>query len=205
VSTTRVALVAFVALAAGCATRTPPLTSLAGRNCDDAVDLASATPLPLDAEKPFEARVGAEARCIRTADGAEGAYLLFELPRSAGPFHVVVESLTVGKSLFAPQVTVLDARGRAGRGLEVERFNTRGTTLQGTLFFEAVASERYLLVTSLGGHVGTSQTRRMQSIRTTPVFTGYVSFVVSHGAEAERAVVYAHNGHLRLHARSNPH
>lgn len=184
----------------------PPLTSLSHRSCADAPSLNAARPLVVGAEDPVVVEISETTDCVRASDGSRATYVLFALSGDAQPHYIQVESRILGGTVFAPQITMLDAYGTPLRSLQPGDFMVRGSTLSAAVFPATQgAPERYLLVSSHAMAVGTEQKRIVQGVNTTtmPVYGGGV-VAWNSGSDTEHGYTYAHNGQVAVHAKLLP-
>jgi len=180
-----------------------PLTDLTGRSCDASFVLDAASDLVINSEKPLTQKVDASARCVATSANVPAVYAPFRLPDFERAYRVTVESDITGQALFAPEILMIDAAGTVQRRIGNDRFSTRGSLLQATVFVNPENSgERYLVIASAAGAVGQVTSRVSSNVATMPIMAGAGMFMYTQGSEAQQFYTYSHNGVLRLHARA---
>lgn len=199
-----VLLALFASMLSACASTAPltPMTSLAMQRCDADYQLKSAALLRIDEAEAFERRMDQSSRCVERR-GGRIAYLPLRLPEYRKPYSITVESEMAGQSLFAPEISLLDAAQRVRRTLPFEHFSVRGKLLRATVFIHAQnADERYLVVNSAPGIVGRVEDRTVSDVTTIPIPLPLWPTLYVEGREYQGQHVLTHNGLLRLHARS---
>jgi hypothetical protein len=189
-------------LLAGCAgaPAAPPLTSLLDRPCAEKLDLAAPHPVQLDGrEVPVD--FAAAAACWDVG-GRRSAYAVFVLPSASEPYLASITSRPVGTALLSPRALILDERGETVRELKRDSFLSKGAALSAS--FRARPDERYLVVASDPGSVGTDVSQISGSISSTMVAAGPVFTMVHSGTETTQRYTYAHNGLVAVSAQPVP-
>jgi hypothetical protein len=193
------ALVPFAAAAAltACAT-TPPVpavTTIAGRACAVSVDLARATPLvPAKPEPRYSVRavVDSSFPCVEI-DGAKSTYVVFAFPPEATEKTFTVGGVFEEARIFAPIVQTLDANGSPLRKFSGDDFMARGELFSAQL--RPRAEERYLLVRSAGGLVGSEDARITMGINTSGTYIpGAGAVTIRTGADNASLRTFSHEG-----------
>jgi hypothetical protein len=203
-SAARLAGAAVLVCLAGCANRSlPPTLTLEGNACAAQPDLAGATPLPLDPDKPVTVTVDAAASCLQPDKGEKRSYATFLLPETAAPYLVSVTSSLRGRTLLSPRLLILDAQGHVLRERSRETFTFRGTSLYAGM--RAYPGDRYLIVESDPETVGQQVTQINSNSQTNAVATGAGGVLFwGAGADARQSFTYTHNGTLVVTARPLP-
>jgi hypothetical protein len=189
----------------GCAQSSalPPTLSLDASPCVAAPDLAGATPVPFDSEKPVTVTVNAVASCLQPENGERRSYAVFLLPETQSPYLVSVTSLLRGATLLSPRLLILDSQGKLARERQRDTFMFRGTSLYAGI--RAYPGDRYLLVESDPATVGQRVSQVSSSTQTTAVATGAGGvFFLGTGGDVSRTLIYAHNGTLVVTLRPVP-
>jgi hypothetical protein len=191
----------LAALSAGACAHAPdvaPMLDIADRDCSAAPNLAVAIAAAATAngerEKPTSIMIDAQSPCL-TGPAGKSLYALFALP-DGGPFTISLSSIPLGRSLFAPKASALDAQGAVIRDLPVGSFMFRGTSL--TALYRSHAGERYLLVASDPPSVGKPLARVSESVTTTvvPVGVGYAAIYTGNDIVAN--TTWSHNGEVAI-------
>lgn len=194
----------LLAVLSGCASQPP---SVAGSDpalihspvCDQSWQLDSAAPLKYSS-KPLIQVFDASSACLAEPNGVAVTYAAYRLPNFQGPWQMRVESHIHGRSLFAPELILLDQDHQAVRRIPHQRFVMRGKQLQATIFFKNEnAGEKFLLVRSASGVAGHGQVRVESSYFVLPIFTGIIPFVYMQGTEREREFVLSHSGVVKVY------
>ncbi|MEJ1969802.1 MAG: hypothetical protein WDN03_14375 [Rhizomicrobium sp.] len=186
------ALALFVA---GCAAKPPdlePVTMIAARSCDTRPALANAVAVAPDPDKPANALIDAQARCLDGA-GGKALYALFALPDGA-PYTVSVSSVPMGRSTFAPRAILLDSAGNVMRELPDGSFLFRGANL--TALFRAHPGERYMAVASDTHLVGRPISRLQENTQVRGAAAGGFYFEIHTGSEQTHDSTWSHNGQI---------
>ncbi len=187
----------------GCASRSAtPVTTVADIEhspvCDRSWQLQDAVQLE-PSPRPLVQLFDAGSPCLAETSGVAVTYAAYRLPAYTGNWRLRVESHLHGRSLFAPELVLLDENRRVVRHVPHERFVMRGKQLQATVFFhDENAGERYLLVRSATHAAGHGQVRVESSYFILPIFTGLIPFVYMQGTEREREFVLAHSGVVKI-------
>ena len=191
-------LIAALSLA-GCATPPPdlpPLLSISENNCDSVPNLAGAIPTVATVEgddvKPAGVTLDIGSHCLNNKDG-KALYAVFALP-DGGPYTVSLGSVPVGRAIFAPRASILDAQGTPVRDLPVTGFMFRGDAF--TTLYRSHPGERYLLVTSDPATVGKSLQQLHETVQHTYISTGTAIVVINTGSDVASDTTWAHNGHI---------
>jgi hypothetical protein len=201
----RGAALAAVLMAAACAHApdVAPVLDLADRDCTAAPSLAGALPAVAivdgDREKPVIATLDLTSPCVSGPNG-KALYALFALP-DGGPYTISLSSVPLGRSLFAPHASVLDAQGAVLRELATSSFMFRGTNL--TVLYRSHPGERYLLVASDPPNVGKPLSRINETVQQTVASTGYATFVMYTGSDIPMSTTWAHNGQVIVNVVSD--
>lgn len=202
----RLAVLSILAvLATGCASRGPAaVTRLQAPGCDARWDLERAQAIQVDSLREVEHSFQPGSRCLAESDGSAVAYTVFRLPRFREDYTLQIDSQINGRSLFAPELMTLDAEGKVLREVPFDRFSLRGDRLRTTMFFsQDNAGEQYLLMRSARQVVGQGERRVVSGSFVIPLVAGVFPFLYMQGTESEDEYTYAHNGVVRLQARSN--
>jgi hypothetical protein len=194
--------VALLLILSACTTPPPPVTSLAGRACAAAPDLAAARPLTLDDSDGVTVALDATAACFTPPDGGQSAYLVFRLPDASEAYLLSVKSDLLGQTLFAPRLMTLSGDGSKLREVRRDAFTFHGASLYAGL--RARPEERYLVVLSDTSVVGADESQVVPSVQSTTMVSGPVVFTLYSGAEATRHITYAHNGKVTVVAQKMP-
>jgi len=205
-TTFRIVVLSLVALiATGCASRGPAaVTRLKAPGCDARWNMENAQAIQVDSLRAVEHSFRTGSGCVAESDGSAVAYTVFRLPRFREDYTLQIDSQIEGRSLFAPELVTLDADGKVLREVPFDRFALRGDRLQTTMFFSADnASEQYLLMRSARQVVGQGERRLISGSFVIPLVAGVLPFLYMQGTESEGEYTYAHNGVVRLQARSN--
>jgi hypothetical protein len=201
----RIASVALALVGTACANRSGlhPTLTLADSSCASEPDLARASPVPLDPEKPAIVTVDAAASCLQSGSSERRAYAVFALPETKEPYLISVSSSLRGHTLLSPRLAILDASGKTMRERQRDAFTFRGTSLYAGM--RAYPGDRYLLVESDPDTVGQriSQINSSSQMNGTATGTGGVIFW-GVGADTKQDFTYAHNGTLVVSARPFP-
>ena len=171
--------------------------------CDRSWQVADAVQLEYGT-RPLIQLFDASSPCLAEPSGVAVTYAMYRLPRYFQPWRLRVESHLHGRSLFAPELMLLDDSHAVTRRIRHERFVMRGKQLQTTVFFgEEDARERYLLVRSATHAAGHGQVRVESSYFVLPIFTGLIPFLYMQGTEREREFVLSHSGVVKLYAEED--
>jgi hypothetical protein len=202
----RILVLSLVALVAtGCASRGPAaVTRMQAPGCDARWDMTNAQAIQVDSLRTIEHSFKAGTGCVAESDGSAVSYAVFRLPRFREDYTLRIDSQINGRSLFAPELVTLDASGKVLREVPFDRFAMRGDRLQTTMFFsEDNADEQFLLMRSARQVVGQGERRVVSGSFVIPLVAGVFPFLYMQGTESEGEYTYAHNGVVRLQARSN--
>lgn len=191
-----------VVILAACATPPPPTVSLEGRSCVAGPELGKAQSLALAPDKAITVKLDATAACLLANDGAKSVYVAFQLPQSADEYLVTVVSAPLGQGLFSPHLLMLDSNGQMVRELPRESFLFHGPSLSAGI--RVHPGERYLVVASDPQSVGASVSRLTENTHVTVATSGFVTFAVHTGSEANSTYTYAHNGTITVWAQTLP-
>lgn len=172
--------------------------------CDRAWHVGDAVGLEFG-PRPLIQVFDASSPCLADPTGVAVTYAAYALPNARGPWQLRVESHLHGRSLFAPELVMLDKDQQVVRRIPHQNFVMRGKHLEATIFFkDENLSERYLLVRSATGVAGHGQVRVESSYFILPIFTGLIPFVYMQGTEREREFVLSHSGVVKLYAEQGP-
>ena len=191
-------------LLAACATplpAVPPELSLDGHVCASSPALASAQPVPFDAEKNVSAELDASV-CLNAGDGTRSTYAVFKLPEVETPYLLRVASAPLGQTILSPRLVLLDADGRVLRERSRDTFLFHGPALYTAL--RAHPEERYLVVASDPATVGRKVSYVAGSVQQNMAPAGPVIFLYYTGNEQTNSLVYAHNGKVTVSAQPLP-
>lgn len=197
-----------LALAAvgGCATKPvsqPPVLSLPATSaCTSEPDLGRALPLAFDAdkEKPLEVQIGPGGACLERSPGEKSLYGVVSLPAAGEQLIISVASEPLGQSIFAPQLLLLDGKGKLLREVSRDDFMFRGGAL--TALIRAHENERYLAILSDPKMVGQDVSQIAGAVNVQTVSTGIVTFNVYSGSESTSHLTYSHGGTVKVAARA---
>ena len=195
-----VGVVVLAGLLGGCAKRqdAPPLLAISVTECPAKPVYAQARPLAFNGkdEVSQEVEISGTSSCFQDGEGQKRLYVLFQLPDSPVSYTVTVASAVQGGSIFAPNLTLLDAAGATVRDIGSDKLMFRSGMLTG--LFLPHPGERYLLVSSNPEAVGHSFTRTTETVnsRVFPVGTGYMN--VYSGSDNTVNLVYSHAGKVTV-------
>jgi hypothetical protein len=197
-------LAVLTVLLAACAKPPPPPTlTLAGRNCVEKPDLASATSVPLADDKPIKVTLDDKAPCVDAPGSGKAAYAVFSLPVSNDEYMLSVTSVPVGEGRFLPRLVLADGDGKALRDIPPDMFMAHGTALRAGL--RPHPGERFLIVSSDPDTIGQSRSQIVEGtqVSTSPVGTaGYIQ--IHTGFENNVTLTNAYNGTVIVAAQPIP-
>jgi hypothetical protein len=173
-----------------------PVTSLVGRNCAAAPDLASPMVLQYAGkEKSTDAAIEATAPCVLTSSGA-ALYRVFQLPPRTALYVITVVSMPFGASLLSPRLLLLDAQGTVKRELARDDLIFRGNDLSAR--FRSHPDEVYLVVESDAGLVGNALSRTAESTNVYVSAAANVIYSIHTGNDVTMQYVYSHTGPIEI-------
>ena len=175
--------------------RAPPMLTVSALDCVSFPALANATPLPVTGKTSLA--MTAATPCLSDGQGLKRLYALFQLPDANSlAYTVSVASIAQGQSVFAPQITLLNALGEPIREISSETLQFRGGSLTG--LFRSRAGEQYLLVTSNPNAVGLRFSRTAQAVSSSTVAAGGGFVNVHTGMDTTTDYVFAHSGKIEV-------
>lgn len=192
----------------GCATKgpvvsQPPVLALpAASVCTAAPDLGRALPLAFDADKdtPLDVQIGPGGACLERSPGEKSLYGVVSLPAAGEPLVISVASEPLGQSIFAPQLMLLDGKGKLLREVSRDDFTFRGGAL--TALIRAHENERYLVILSDPKKVGQNVSQIAGAVNVQTMSTGMMAFNVYSGSESTSHLTYSHGGTVKVAARA---
>ncbi len=180
-------------MVSACATTplAPVLASPSG--CSSSLDLSDA--ISLTPEKPkkrfnVEVPIGAGSKCIRSADGSNDYYELFEIPEKTDKKTFTIGSVVEPLRIFPAKVSTLDADGNIMRTIDDSDMHFRSLLYSGQL--RARDNEAYILVRSDSSKVGEAY----ESISTS--FSPASNYTFSKGADIASTRKYSYEGDLMI-------
>ena len=193
-------LAMLAALAGGCAKPPPmPTLSLEGRSCTDKPDLAAASAVPLENDKPVSVMLDDKAPCLQAAGAAKVTYAAFSLPQSTEEYVLTIISAPIGEGRFSPRMALLDAGGDTLREIPPDMFMARGTALRAGL--RRHSGERYLVISADPDTIGQTKS---QIVDATKVYQSGGGFQIHTGVENNVSITNAYNGTVTVLAQPIP-
>jgi hypothetical protein len=190
----------------GCAkdaVSTPPITAVpAASSCTPTPQLSRAVPLSLSGEKelPLTLTIDQGSACAELKPGAKSLYAIVSLPTMGADSVISVASEPMGVSIFAPQVELLDEKGKVVREIPRDDFMFRGGAL--TALIRAHAAERYLVVASDPQEVGHNETTVVGATQQQMMSSGTAMFMIYTGSETKSDLTYSHGGTVKVVAQA---
>ena len=196
-------LAAAALMLSACATKPPPppLLAITARDCRATPDLTGAIALSLkekDAD-PVQETFDETTPCFSPAPGIGSLYRVFALPDVPDPLVVSIRSTPFGQGVFAPHVTVLDAKGAPLREISHQQFMFRGETL--SVLFRSHPGDRYLLIASDPTALGHGISRIEERTQSYMAAAGNAYFSVHTGSDATQHLVFTANGQVTIAIR----
>jgi hypothetical protein len=150
------------------------------------------------ATKPLELEFTAVARCLRAADDTQLPAVLFSIDPAAGQVNLRLTSISGKAATLPARLRLLDERYEELKAISFDRFVKRGLNYSTTLFLDAYAQPRYLLVTPDVEWLGRSNQLTSGHRWTSFWTTGQVMGSISNGVESRDEVPFAAGGSLRV-------
>lgn len=133
--------------------------------------------------------------------GSKAFFVLYELPKFANTYSVVVTSNPQGPlsdvALLVPRVALYDTDFKITRFFDEKTLRNRGNALERTVFFNpSNAQERYMAI--FGSDLSSSIERAYSMVTVTPIIAGPIVFNLVGGQDGKSVLRSAPTGSLKL-------
>jgi hypothetical protein len=198
-------LAAPLALAA-CATAAPPppaITTFLADNCPTSPDLSLAVDMTPEKERrvwPVDGALAEDSPCIDW-EGANGPYMVYQLPTDGIDSVIEVGTLLEGARLVSPNFVILDESGNQTRTFTPEQYQFRSSIY--SVQFVPQEGESYVLVTTNPVRIGKSYDALVTGTVTNSYYTGYGVFVWTSGLDYATSRGFSYTGAIRANVYRN--